>query len=137
TIVQGRKSRKINTIQEFKDTIAGCIKGNPNRYLAQVFQALRIEVNNELGVLKAFLEQTPRCLKQGGRLAIITFHALEDRMVKQFMKAGTFEQETTDPFGRNTFSNPFRALKDVVPTEEELKVNSRSRSARLRIAEKL
>lgn len=137
TIVQGRKSRKINTIEEFKDLIAACIKGNPNRYLAQVFQALRIEVNNELGVLREFLEQTPRCLKPEGRLAIITFHSLEDRMVKQFMKQGTFEKGTIDPFGRSSFVNPFRALKDVVPTGEELKYNNRSRSARLRIAEKL
>jgi len=138
TIVEGRKKMQVHTIDSFKDLISECIKGNPNRYLAQVFQALRIEVNNELGVLADFLTQTPRCLKPGGRLAVITFHSLEDRMVKQFMKRGTMEpEEQTDPFGRVTFENPFRVLKDVVPGEEELKINNRSRSARLRIAEKL
>lgn len=137
TIVAGRKKGAVQTIEGFKDLIASCIKGNPNRYLAQVFQALRIEVNNELGVLQEFLLQTPRCLKPGGRLAIITFHSLEDRMVKQFIKQGSPDaQASTDPFGRALHEPPFKVLKDVVPTEEEQKVNSRSRSARLRIAEK-
>ena len=138
TIVEGRKKTSIQTIQSFKDLISECIKGNPNRYLAQVFQALRIEVNDELGVLKDFLEQANRCLKPGGRLAVITFHSLEDRMVKQYMKRGTFEKEQrTDPFGRSLFENELKALKDIVPAEAELKINNRSRSARLRIAEKL
>ncbi|WP_118973462.1 16S rRNA (cytosine(1402)-N(4))-methyltransferase RsmH [Taibaiella koreensis] len=138
TIVEGRKKMAVHTIDGFKDMIAGCIKGNPNRYLAQVFQALRIEVNDELGVLQNFLEQTPRCLKPGGRLAVITFHSLEDRMVKQFMKQGTLEPEAdTDPFGRSRTERPFKVLKDVSPSEEELKANNRSRSARLRIAERV
>lgn len=138
TIVEGRKKMSVQTIQSFKDLIDDCIKGNPNRYLAQVFQALRIAVNDEMGVLQDFLEQTVQCLKPKGRLAVITFHSLEDRMVKQFMKRGTFEAEQqTDPFGRTLFENPLKALKDVVPTDEEIKENSRSRSARLRIAEKL
>ncbi len=98
TIVAGRKNMSVETIQSFKDLIDDCIKGNPNRYLAQVFQALRIEVNDEMGVLQDFLEQTVQCLKPKGRLAVITFHSLEDRMVKQFMKRGTFETEQqTDP----------------------------------------
>jgi 16S rRNA (cytosine1402-N4)-methyltransferase len=138
TIVEGRKKATVNTIDSFKNLIAECIKGNPNRYLAQVFQALRIEVNNELGVLADFLTQTARCLKPGGRLAVITFHSLEDRMVKQFMKRGTMEKEQpTDPFGRSAFESPFKVLKDIVPSDEELKVNNRSRSARLRVAEKI
>lgn len=138
TIVEGRKKMTVHTIDSFKNLIATCIKGNPNRYLAQVFQALRIEVNNELGVLADFLTQTARCLKPGGRLAVITFHSLEDRMVKQFMKRGTMEKEQpTDPFGRSTFENPFKVLKDIIPSEEELKENNRSRSARLRVAEKI
>lgn len=137
TIVEGRKKMTVHTIDSFKDLIADCIKGNPNRYLAQVFQALRIEVNKEMEVLQDFLQQTPGCLKPGGRLAVITFHSLEDRMVKQFMKRGTLEPEQqTDPFGRSLFENPFKVLKDVTPSEEELKINNRSRSARLRIAEK-
>jgi 16S rRNA (cytosine1402-N4)-methyltransferase len=138
TIVEGRKKMTVHTIDNFKNLIATCIKGNPNRYLAQVFQALRIEVNNELGVLADFLTQTARCLKPGGRLAVITFHSLEDRMVKQFMKRGTMEKEQpTDPFGRSAFESPFKVLKDIIPSEEELKENNRSRSARLRVAEKI
>ncbi|MFT4060979.1 MAG: 16S rRNA (cytosine(1402)-N(4))-methyltransferase RsmH [Edaphocola sp.] len=138
TIVEGRKKMKVHSIDSFKDLIGDCIKGNPNRYLAQVFQALRIEVNEEMEVLGEFLAQTPACLKPGGRLAIITFHSLEDRMVKQFMKNGTNDDApATDPFGRRLHLNPFKMLKDVVPSEEELKHNNRSRSARLRIAEKI
>lgn len=138
TIVKWRKNRNIVSVNDFKALIADCIKGNPNRYLAQVFQALRIEVNNELGVLKAFLAQTPACLKQGGRLCVITFHSLEDRLVKRFMKKGDFEENTqTDVFGNKIYKNPLYALKDVLPSEEEIKANPRSRSARLRIAEKV
>lgn len=135
TIVQGRKGRNVQTIEEFKHLIADCIKGNPNRYLAQVFQALRIELNEELEVLQDFLKQSSECLKNGGRLCVITFHSLEDRMVKTYMKHGTLDKVTTDAFGRKTVANPWHVLKDVVPTEAELKANSRSRSARLRIAE--
>jgi 16S rRNA (cytosine1402-N4)-methyltransferase len=138
TIVENRKRSDTHTIDEFKNMIAGCIKGNPNRYLAQVFQAIRIAVNDELGVLKEFLPQTTQCLKPGGRLAIITFHSLEDRMVKQFMKRGYIEEEQqTDPFGQNLQDKLLKPLKDIIPSEEELKINNRSRSARLRIAEKL
>lgn len=138
TIVAERKKTTLYTINGFKEMIASCIKGNPNRYLAQVFQALRIEVNNEMGVLRAFLEQTPQCLKAGGRLCIITFHSLEDRMVKRFMKDGTLEETPdTDPFGRSRLERPFKVLKDVVPDETEIKQNSRAGSARLRIAERL
>ncbi len=137
TIVTGRSKNTVNTINELKALIEPCIKGNPNRYLAQVFQALRIEVNNEVGNLRRFLDQTVACLKPGGRLAVITFHSLEDRIVKQFMKRGTTEevQEQPDPFGR-TPPPVFKILKDMIPPEEEIKANSRSRSARLRIAEK-
>lgn len=138
TIVEGRRNRKLESIDDFKALIAPCIIGNPAKYLAQVFQALRIEVNEELEALKEFLIQTPACLKTGGRLAVITFHSLEDRLVKQFMKNGTFELEAaTDIFGRGINSKPFKVLKDVLPSETEQKNNPRSRSARLRIAEKL
>lgn len=135
TIVQQRKSSDIKTIEGFKNAIDSCIKGKPNRYLAQVFQALRIEVNQEMEVLSQFLEQTKDCLKPGGRLAIITFHSLEDRLTKKMMKNGTLSEVTTDAFGRKTMENPFKVLKDVLPSEEELEHNNRSRSARLRIAE--
>jgi 16S rRNA (cytosine1402-N4)-methyltransferase len=135
TIVEQRKSSDIKTIEGFKNAIDSCIKGKPNRYLAQVFQALRIEVNQEMEVLSQFLEQTKDCLKPGGRLAIITFHSLEDRLTKKMMKNGTLSEVTTDAFGRKTMENPFKVLKDVLPSEEELEHNNRSRSARLRIAE--
>jgi len=137
TIVQQRKKSNIHSINSFKESIADCIKGNPNRYLAQVFQALRIEVNDEMGVLRYFLEQTPNCLKPGGRLAVITFHSLEDRMVKRFMKNGTLDDNLEkDAFGRPVVEPPFKVLKDVVPDQQEIKENSRSGSARLRIAER-
>ncbi|HLU17479.1 MAG TPA: 16S rRNA (cytosine(1402)-N(4))-methyltransferase RsmH [Edaphocola sp.] len=135
TIVAQRRNGKIQTIADFKARIEPCIKGNPNRYLAQVFQALRIEVNDEIGVLKDFLEQSKHCLKPGGRLVVITFHSLEDRLVKKMMKQGTLGEIETDPWGRRVEENPFNILKDVLPSEEELKRNSRARSARLRIAE--
>lgn len=138
TIVKGRKNRDISGINDFKALIADCIKGNPNRYLAQVFQALRIEVNDELGALKTFLMQTPLCLKEAGRLCVITFHSLEDRLVKRFMKNGHFEEGgATDVFGKKTAQSPFRVLEDILPSEKEVKANPRSRSARLRVAEKI
>jgi len=137
TIVAKRGQAKLRTIEQFKQMIAPCIKGNARKYLAQVFQALRIEVNGEMEVLRDFLEQTPYCLKTAGRLCIITFHSLEDRMVKQFMKTGSFSALTTDAFGRRIAAPPFKVLKDIVPSEHEQNNNSRSRSARLRIAEKI
>ncbi len=136
TIVAKRGQAKLQSIEQFKRLIASCIKGNENKYLAQVFQALRIEVNGEMEALRDFLEQTPLCLKPGGRLCIITFHSLEDRLVKQFMKTGSFSAILTDEFGRRRQEPPFVVQKDIVPREEELNINSRSRSARLRIAEK-
>lgn len=140
TIVQARRSLSLQTIANFKHAIAGAVKGNPNKYFAQVFQALRIEVNDELGALKEMLEQAPDLLKPGGRLAIITFHSLEDRIVKHFFKKGSFEEEEdTNPFARNTEAKIFRVLtkKPVIPAESEQRQNPRSRSARLRIAEKI
>lgn len=135
-IYEGRRNRKIESIDDFKTLIAACIMGKPHKYLAQVFQALRIEVNEELELLKEFLEQTTTSLNSGGRLVVITFHSLEDKIVKQFMKNGTLRTIEVDPFGVSSFQNPFKVLKDVLPSDEEMKKNSRSRSARMRIAEK-
>jgi 16S rRNA (cytosine1402-N4)-methyltransferase len=141
TIVQQRQTVPFKTTANFKNAVQSIVKGNPNKYFAQVFQALRIEVNDELGALKDMLQQTPSTLKPGGRLAIITFHSLEDRIVKNFFKKGNFEGEdiTTDPFGQNTFQTPFKVItkKPVVPSEQEQKSNPRSRSAKLRIAERV
>jgi len=137
TIVQVRGTVSMKTIANFKQALHSVVKGNPNRYFAQVFQALRIEVNDELGALKELLQQTPAVLKPGGRVAIITFHSLEDRLVKNFFKKGSFEdEEQTDPFSQSTSTHLFTVItkKPVVPTEKELQANPRSRSAKLRIA---
>ena len=140
TIVQLRRSVSMKTIPNFKSALAGIVKGNPNKYFAQVFQALRIEVNDELGALKEMLQQTPGLLPTGGRIAIITFHSLEDRVVKNFFKKGTFEDEDpSDPFGHSTTLPLLKAItkKPVIPGDKELKQNPRSRSAKLRVAERI
>ncbi len=137
TIVQQRMMTPIQTIAEFKTAISSVIKGNPNKYLAQVFQALRIELNDEMGALKDMLEQSLHCLNNGGRIAVITFHSLEDRMVKTFFKTGSFEELEDDLFGNKKENNLMVITKKpVTATDRELKINSRSRSAKLRVAEK-
>jgi 16S rRNA (cytosine1402-N4)-methyltransferase len=138
TIAEQRKIIPIKTINQFKKVIEQIMKGNPNKYLAQVFQALRIEVNDELGALKDMLQQSLTVLKPGGKLAVITFHSLEDRLVKNFFRQGSFEvEEQEDVYGTKKES-PFRihTKKPIVPGEKELKENPRSRSAKLRIASK-
>jgi 16S rRNA (cytosine1402-N4)-methyltransferase len=139
TIVHVRRHVSLQTIANFKQAIASVVKGNPNKYFAQVFQALRIEVNDELGALKDMLQQVPSLLQPGGRVAIITFHSLEDRIVKNFFRKGHFEEEDTDPFGHHSLEPPLKIItkKPIAPGEEELKRNPRSRSARLRVAEKV
>ena len=138
-IADNRAKAQLNTIGSLKALLEQVIKGNPNKYLAQVFQALRIEVNDELGALRDLLEQSVQCLKPGGRLSIITFHSLEDRMVKQFMKRGEWGEMETDVFGRAVTEPKLKPLtnKPVEPTEKEVKENPRASSARLRIAERL
>ncbi len=138
-IVEQRGKAALNSIDSLKALLAQVMKGNPNKYLAQVFQALRIEVNDELGALRDLLEQSVQCLKPGGRLSVITFHSLEDRIVKQFMKRGVWGEVETDVFGRAVTEPTLRPLtsKPVEATEKEVKENPRARSARLRIAERL
>ncbi|MGN6477271.1 MAG: 16S rRNA (cytosine(1402)-N(4))-methyltransferase RsmH, partial [Flavipsychrobacter sp.] len=101
-LAANRSRGGLSTIDSFKAMIAPVMKGLPNKYLAQVFQALRIEVNDEMGALKDFLEQAAQSLKPGGRLSVITFHSLEDRLVKQFMKKGTWQEDEVDVFGRSS-----------------------------------
>ena len=115
------------------------VKGNPNKYFAQVFQALRIEVNDELGVLKEMLQQIPSLLNPGGRAAIITFHSLEDRLVKNFFRRGSFEEPEENPFTNTVLKSELKIItkKPVVPSDKEMKENPRSRSAKLRVAEKI
>jgi 16S rRNA (cytosine1402-N4)-methyltransferase len=139
TIVQLRQSIPLKTIEGFKNAIREIVKGNPNRYFAQVFQALRIEVNDELGALKELLEQVPPLLKPGGRVAIITFHSLEDRLVKNFFRRGSFEEPEENPFINTETVNELKVItkKPVAPASEETRRNPRAGSARLRVAEKI
>ncbi len=138
TIVSQRSLSPIRTINEFKTSVQAVVKGNPQKYFAQVFQALRIEVNDELGALKELLQQTITVLAQDGRVAIITFHSLEDRMVKNFFRDGSFENLVVDDVYGHRSDNPFKVItkKPITATEKELKENTRSRSAKLRVAEK-
>ena len=138
TIVQQRDIVPFNTINELKQALQAAVKGNPQKYFAQVFQALRIEVNDELGALKELLQQIPPLLKPGGRAAIITFHSLEDRIVKNFFRSGTFSTDEKDEIYGTHRESPFTIItkKPILPAEGEIKNNSRARSAKLRIAEK-
>jgi 16S rRNA (cytosine1402-N4)-methyltransferase len=138
-IVDNRKKGSLSSIETLKSMINPVVRGNPNKYLAQVFQALRIEVNDELGALKDFLEQSAQCLKPGGRLSVITFHSIEDRIVKQFIKRGSWEEEEPDMMGNRKgqwILKPVNA-KPIEASEAETKNNPRARSARLRIAERV
>lgn len=139
TIVQARQVTSLKTIESFKNAVRGIVKGNPNKYFAQVFQALRIEVNDELGALQEMLKQVPSLLKLGGRVAIITFHSLEDRLVKNFFRSGTFEEQNVNPFTTEQEANELKVItkKPITPAEDEVKRNPRSASAKLRVAERL
>jgi 16S rRNA (cytosine1402-N4)-methyltransferase len=138
TIVEQRALTPIRTINEFKQAVKTAVKGNPQKYFAQVFQALRIQVNDELGALKELLQQTTTLLKPQGRIAIITFHSLEDRIVKNFFRDGSFLQTEADEVYGTRPETPFLIItkKPVTATASELKQNPRSRSAKLRVAER-
>lgn len=138
-IVEARKSQSIEAIKEFKNTVYPVVKGNPEKYFAQVFQALRIEVNDELNVLKELLVQSAEALAEGGRIAVITFHSLEDRLVKNFFRNGNFETEQQKDLFGNAAKSELKVItkKPIIPSPEELKANPRSRSSKLRIAEKI
>ena len=138
-ILEQRKVKKIETTQELVQTVEKCIPTTQkNKLLAMLFQAIRIEVNDELEALKIFLEQSAEVLKTGGRLVVISYHSLEDRLVKNFMKTGNFGGELKkDFYGNNLVSLKPVINKVIVPDEDEIKENSRARSAKLRIAEKL
>jgi 16S rRNA (cytosine1402-N4)-methyltransferase len=137
-VVTARRGRQITTIGELKQAIAGCMpRGKENKYLAQVFQALRIEVNDEMVALQEMLQQTAQVLRPGGRLVVMSYHSLEDRLVKNFMAKGKFFGEVEkDLFGHS--HNPFEVLtrKPIEASAAEVAENSRARSAKLRIAER-
>lgn len=139
TVVTARLNASIETISQFKEVIQGLIpRGKENKYMAQVFQALRIEVNQELEALQEFLEQAADILKEGGRLVVMSYHSLEDRLVKNYINTGKFRGGVTKDF----FGNPVKPLtaitrKPLTASDEEIEQNNRARSARLRIAEKI
>ena len=137
-IVRTRENKKIETIGDFLELVKPFTgKDKEKKFLAQAFQALRIEVNDEMRALKEMLQQTLQVLKPGGRLVVITYHSLEDRLVKNFLKTGNFEGKSEQDFFGNV-QTPFRMVnnKVIVPSDEEIERNPRSRSAKLRIAEK-
>ena len=137
TIVQARQITSIDTTFDLKTVLKKHIpQGRENKILAQIYQAIRIEVNQEIEVLKAFLLQTPSLLKTDGRLSVISYHSLEDRLVKRFIRNGLFEGEPEkDVFGN--FEVPLKKVGSlIIPTSAEIKSNNRARSAKLRIAKK-
>jgi 16S rRNA (cytosine1402-N4)-methyltransferase len=138
TIVESRRDEEIKTSEQLKTALKQFLNHQKeNKVLAQIYQAIRIEVNQEIEVLKAFLKQTPEILVKGGRLSMISYHSLEDRLVKRFIRNGLFEGEPErDVFGY--FEVPLKKVGGlIIPSREEIKENNRARSAKLRIAEKL
>ena len=137
-IVEERGKMPFSTSKDFINRIQTCIpQRNDYKYLAQLYQALRITVNDEMAALRAVLEQSGELLHKGGRLVIISYHSLEDRMVKVFMRSGNFEDKKEKDFYGNDLS-PFQLVsrKAIIPDEQEIANNNRSRSAKMRIAEK-
>jgi 16S rRNA (cytosine1402-N4)-methyltransferase len=138
TITSARAEAPITTTNQFLKVIAPCVPEKiEKKYLAMVFQALRIEVNNEMGVLSDFLESTTNLLKPGGRLVVLSYHSLEDRLVKNFMRSGRIDGALEQDFFGNS-NSPFELVnrKIIIPDEKEIYKNPRARSAKLRIAEK-
>jgi 16S rRNA (cytosine1402-N4)-methyltransferase len=137
--IKEARTSPITTTGELKEAIKLCMPPNyENKYLAQVFQAIRIEINDEMGALQAMLKQCADVLKPGGRLVIISYHSLEDRLVKNYMKAGNIEGILEKDFYGNVIA-PLQSItrKPITPAESELKSNPRSRSAKMRIAQKI
>ena len=139
-VVQARAAGALTTIRGFKQAVAGCVYGNPNKYYAQVFQSLRIEVNQELLALREFLQSITPQLAPAGRLCVITFHSLEDRLVKNWMKDERFEEEPAHeawlPSPASTRLLRVITKKPMMPSDAEIQANPRARSAKLRVAER-
>ena len=135
-IVHARKSKEIVTTEDLKKVFSYIPQFKQNKFFAQLFQAIRIEVNQELEVLKEMLLQSYKILKKEGRLVVISYHSLEDRLVKRFIRNGMFEGEPERDFFGN-FEVPFKIIeKLIVPSAAEIEINNRARSAKLRVAEK-
>ena len=138
-IARARAEQPIDTTLQLAEALKPSLpRGRENKYLSKIFQALRIEVNHEMEVLESLLTQFPAVLKTGGRVAIIDYHSLEDRMVKNFLRAGNLSGEVEKDFFGNPLT-PFKAVtrKAVVPDDDEIMTNPRARSAKLRVAEKI
>ncbi len=138
TIVAARSEESIKTTDDLKNVLKRFLpKMKENKILAQIYQAIRIEVNQEIEVLKEFLEQVPEVLREGGRLSLISYHSLEDRLAKRFIRAGKFDGEPEKDFYGN-INVPLKKVGGLItPSAEETKNNNRARSAKLRIAEKI
>ena len=137
-ICERRQKKKIQTINELLEVVSGLVQKNKiNQFLSKIFQAIRIEVNEEMDVLKKLLEQGLEVIKPGGRFVVITYHSLEDRLVKNFFRSGNFNGELQKDFYGNVLK-PFEEInrKPIIPDETELEANNRARSAKLRIAER-
>ena len=138
-IVAARSQAQILSTGDLGNAVAGALPSfAEHKYLAKVYQALRIEVNDEMRSLEKFLEGAAKSLRKGGRLAVITYHSLEDRMVKNFIRSGNTDgEEESDVYGRR--NAPLKAVnrKPILPEESEIEMNTRARSAKLRIAEKV
>nr|WP_299073433.1 16S rRNA (cytosine(1402)-N(4))-methyltransferase RsmH [uncultured Allomuricauda sp.] len=138
TIVESRLETPIKTTEQLKLVLKRFLpKMKENKILAQIYQAIRIEVNQEIAVLKEFLQQTPEVLKEGGRLSLISYHSLEDRLVKRFIRDGKFEGEAEKDFYGN-INVPLKKVGGLItPSANEIALNNRARSAKLRIAERI
>ena len=137
-ICERRQKKKIQTINELLEVVSGLVQKNKiNQFQSKIFQAIRIEVNEEMDVLKKLLEQGREVIKPGGRFVVITYHSLEDRLVKNFFRSGNFNGELQKDFYGNVLK-PFEEInrKPIIPDETELEANNRARSAKLRIAER-
>ncbi len=138
-IVKMRSQAALQTTLQLAEALNPCLpKGKENKYLSKIFQAIRIEVNKEMDVLESFLEQTVEALKPGGRLVIIAYHSLEDRLVKNFMRSGRVDGQIEKDFFGNPLT-PFKLIsrKAIIPDDQETITNPRARSAKLRVAEKI
>lgn len=138
TIISAREINPISTTEELKQVLQKFLpEHKKHKILAQIYQAIRIEVNQEIAVIREFLEQVPELLKKGGRLSVISYHSLEDRLVKRFIRSGQFEGEPEKDFYGN-IDVPLKKIGQlIVPSKEEIAINSRARSAKLRIAKRI